>query len=130
MRLRRKNPATVVAKSVISHATVPTLALAVLVGESVGAPAEGDILEVAAARSATSAARLGILPATAMREEAAAATEGVMVRTKVDTEAEVAMAAEAVVKVRRATPVGAMVICLVTVPKAKSAITVSFSSNS
>lgn len=132
MRPRRRNPATVVAKSATSHATVPTLVLAVLAGVSAGTPVEVDILEAAAAvRSATSVARLGILPATALREEAAAAdTEGVMGRAKVDMEAEVAMPVEAVVRAKRATPVGAMVICLATAPKAKNATTVSSSSNS
>lgn len=130
MRPRRKNLATVVAKSAISHAIAPTLALAVLAGGLAGAPAEGDILEeVAAARSVTSAARWGTLPVTVLRE-AAADTEGVMDRVKVDMEAEVAMVVEAVVRVRRAIPVGAMAICLATAPKAKNAIIVSYSCNS
>ena len=126
MHPRRKSPATDVAKSVTSHATAPTQALAVLAGESAGTPAEVDIPEeVAGARSATSAARLGISPAIAMREEAAADMEGVMDRAKVDTEAEVVTTVEAAVRARRATPVGAMVICLATAPKAKNVITVS-----
>ena len=131
MRPRRKNPATVVVKSATSHATAPTLVLAVLPAESAGTPAEVDILEgVAVARSATSAARSGILPAIAMREEVAADTEGVMDRAKVDMEEEeVAIPVEVVVRVRRATPVGAMVICLVTALKVKNATTVSSSSS-
>lgn len=70
MRPRKKNPATAVAKLAISHATAPTLALALPGVESAGAPVQVDILEEAAAavRSATNAARLGILPATAMRQ--------------------------------------------------------------
>lgn len=56
--------------------------------------------------------------------------EGVMDRAKGDTEAEVAMPVEAVVRVRRAIPAAATVICLATARKAKNAITVSSSSNS
>lgn len=137
MRPKRKNPATVVAKSAISHATAPTLPMEeVLAGESAelaGIPAEVDIPEeVAEARSATSAVRLGILPATVMREAAAAAadTEAVMDRAKVDTEAEAAMEVEAVVRAKRAIPVEAMVICPATALKAKNVIIVSSPCNS
>lgn len=127
MHPRRKSPATDVARSVTSHATAPTQALPVLAGESAGTPAEVDIPEVAGARSATSAARLGISPAIAMREEAAADMEGVMDKAKGDTEAEVVTIVVAAVRVRLATPVEAMVICLATAPKAKNVITVSSS---
>lgn len=134
-RLKRKNPVTVAAKLVISHVTAPTLPLEVLAGQSAGTPAEVDIPEeVAEARSATNAAKSAILPATAMREEAAAAaaadTEGVMDRAKVDTGAEVAMEVEAVVRVKRATPVEVMVTCPATAPKVKNVIIVSPSYNS
>lgn len=134
MRPRRKSPATVVAKSAISHATAPTLPLEVLVGEPAGIPAGVDIPEEVAeeARSATNVAKLATLPATAMREEeevAAADMEGVMDRVKVATEAEVAMEVEAVVRVKRATLAEVMVTCPATALKAKNVIIVSPSGN-
>lgn len=124
MRPRRKNPATAVAKSAISHATARTL-VPVLRGVGLaGAPVAVDTL-AEAVKSATSAARLGILPATATREEEAADMEEDMDRAKEDTGAEVATPAEVVVRVRPVTPVVAMVICLATAPKVKSVTTVS-----
>jgi hypothetical protein len=128
-RPRRRNPATAVAKSAISHVTVPNPTLALprvgLAGALVALVALDILAE--AVRSAISAAMSDISPATAMRAEEADMEEGVMDRAKADMEAEVAMPVEAVARARRATPVEAMVICLATAPKVRNVITVSSS---
>lgn len=129
MRLKRRNHATAVAKSAISHVTVPTLTL-VLPGVGLaGALVAVDIL-AEAVRSAISAVKLDTLPATAMRAGEAGMEEEVMDRAKAGMGAEVAMVVEPVAKARHATPVEVMVICLATAPKAKNVITVSFSPKS
>ena len=122
--LRRKNHATAVVKSVISHASAPTL-LEELLPEAWAA----DILvvdiraveEAAAARSATNAEKLATLLATALKV-ALEATE------VVDMVVEVAMAGgmALVAHNRLATRVADTDTCLVTAPKDRNATTVSF----
>jgi putative intracellular protease/amidase len=124
--LPNQNPATDVVKKVTFPVTAPTknLARAVVAvdGAVVVVVAVAAILVatlvVVAAKNVTSAAKLVTLHATALRAVVDMAVEEA-------TGADTATEEGAVVAARHATPAAASATCLVTVPKARSATTVS-----
>jgi hypothetical protein len=129
--LPNRNPATDVARKAMFPVTAPTknLARAVVAvdGAVVVVVAAAAILlavatpAVAAAKNVTSAARLVTLHATALRA-VVVVDMAVEEATGADTATE---EGEVVVAARHATPAAASVTCLVTVPRARNAITVS-----
>ena len=116
--LRRRNPATVAARPATSLETAPTQLppeLVALVGNPV------DTLAAVAGKSATSAARSVILLVTVPKVADPTVVE-VMEATKGVTEADTEVDVKAV---RPAIPAVDMDICHATVPKGRSATTVS-----
>lgn len=132
MRLRKKNPATVVAKSATSPVTAITLPPTLLVQEpewlpAPQLPAPTPVAVAAAAKSVTNAASLAILLVSALKvvEEAGTAVAGIRAKAAMAVEAALVAEPEGA-KARLAILAAAMVTCLVIALKGRNATTVSF----